>query len=159
MTGMRIAEHGVNGLIIGRSSPRSFTEEALPLEVLLTMLEAARMGTVFQQQSAVADGLWAARDGGVEGAAGVPGAGKPKAGARQAAALVVFLARRTMERDGKTVPMRLGGFDTGAAWMSFALQAELLGWSTHGMGGIFRRDGAGHAACASGLRGDGVRGG
>ncbi|MBL0406181.1 hypothetical protein JKG68_19650 [Microvirga aerilata] len=33
-------------------------------------------------------------------------------------------------------PSPTHSFDTGAAWMSFALQAYLSGWHTHGMAGF-----------------------
>ena len=34
------------------------------------------------------------------------------------------------------VPSRTHSFDTGSAWMSFALQASLLDWHAHGMVGF-----------------------
>ena len=36
----------------------------------------------------------------------------------------------------KDVPSRSHSFDAGAAWMSFALQAQMRGWYTHGMVGV-----------------------
>jgi hypothetical protein len=41
-----------------------------------------------------------------------------------------------MEYGGKEVASPTHSFDTGAAWMSFALQASLSGWHTHGMAGF-----------------------
>jgi len=51
----------------------------------------------------------------------------------KASALVVVVARMT-RADGR--PARTHAFDTGAAWMSLALQAHLLGLVAHGMEGF-----------------------
>ena len=54
--------------------------------------------------------------------------------AQRAPLLVFVFARRTHPENGK--PLRTGAFDTGAAWLAFALQAHRLGLSTRAMGGI-----------------------
>ena len=51
----------------------------------------------------------------------------------KASALFVVVARTTRD-DGR--PARTHAFDTGAAWMSLALQAHLLGLVAHGMEGF-----------------------
>jgi nitroreductase len=51
-----------------------------------------------------------------------------------AGALVVIASRRDFEANGK--PNKTHSFDTGAAWMSLALQASLLGLIAHGMAGF-----------------------
>ena len=58
--------------------------------------------------------------------------------AKEAAALVVILSNSLMRPPGqdKDVPSRSHSFDAGAAWMSFALQAQMRGWHTHGMVGV-----------------------
>ena len=53
--------------------------------------------------------------------------------APKAAMLILVFARKVTE-DGKTI--RTAHFDTGAAWMSLALQANRMGLNTRGMGGI-----------------------
>jgi nitroreductase len=54
----------------------------------------------------------------------------------KSAALVAFVSKQTLEFGGKEVASPTHSFDTGAAWMSFALQASLSGWHTHGMAGF-----------------------
>jgi len=45
---------------------------------------------------------------------------------------------KTVSRNGEVAQSKSHSFDTGAAWQNFALQALLLGWHTHGMGGFDR---------------------
>lgn len=54
--------------------------------------------------------------------------------AERAPVLAFAFARRQFDRNQS--PNRWAHFDTGAAWMSLALQAQMLGLSAHGMGGI-----------------------
>lgn len=54
--------------------------------------------------------------------------------ADRAPALIVVFARRRFRRNGQE--NRWAAFDTGAAWMSLALQASKLGLATHAMGGF-----------------------
>jgi nitroreductase len=51
-----------------------------------------------------------------------------------AAALVVFTSRTTHEETGR--PLRTHSYDTGSAWVSFALQGWLKGLVVHGMAGF-----------------------
>jgi nitroreductase len=53
--------------------------------------------------------------------------------APKAAMLVLVFARKINEEGGN---VRTGQFDTGAAWMSLALQANRMGLNTRAMGGI-----------------------
>ncbi|HIK88246.1 MAG TPA: nitroreductase [Dehalococcoidia bacterium] len=50
------------------------------------------------------------------------------------APMMILVFARTVNDDGKK--MRTAQFDTGAAWMSLALQANRMGLNTRGMGGI-----------------------
>lgn len=50
------------------------------------------------------------------------------------APLLVFVASRKTNAEGRT--LRTAQFDTGAAWMSLAVQARMMGLYTHAMGGI-----------------------
>lgn len=58
--------------------------------------------------------------------------------AAQAGALVFMISQThteaTAERPSK--PIATHSFDAGAAWMSLALQADLLGYRAHGMAGL-----------------------
>ena len=51
-----------------------------------------------------------------------------------AGALVVIASKTTFDRTGK--PSKTHSFDTGAAWMSLALQAHLQGLTAHGLEGF-----------------------
>jgi nitroreductase len=56
--------------------------------------------------------------------------------ARGAGAIAYLLVRR--DRSAGPDPSPVSRFDAGAAWMSLALQAELLGLSAHAVGGLDR---------------------
>jgi nitroreductase len=50
------------------------------------------------------------------------------------AAMLILVFARTADAEGNKI--RTGQFDTGAAWMSLALQANRMGLNTRAMGGI-----------------------
>ena len=52
----------------------------------------------------------------------------------RAGALVVIASKQTFDYNGK--PSLTPAFDTGAAWMSLALQGNMLGLVVHGMQGF-----------------------
>ena len=56
-----------------------------------------------------------------------------QAWAKQAGALLLMVSR-THSDDGR--PLRNHSYDTGAAWMSLALQASISGLACHGIGGF-----------------------
>ncbi len=58
--------------------------------------------------------------------------------ASKASALIAVLSATSSVAPGTTEakPSPNHAFDTGAAWMSLALQAETMGWRTHAMGGF-----------------------
>lgn len=116
----------------GRWSGRAFSGAPLPDGVLATLLEAAR---------------WAPSSGNnqpwrfVYAQAGTPDfdaffdllvPGNKTWCAK--AALLMVVTSRTTTASGK--PARTHAFDTGSAWMSFALQAHLSGVVAHGMEGF-----------------------
>ena len=53
---------------------------------------------------------------------------------RNAAALLVFISRKTNEQTGR--PLKTHSYDTGAAWENLALQGTLRGLVVHGMAGF-----------------------
>jgi nitroreductase len=53
---------------------------------------------------------------------------------KNAAALVVCISRKNFDHNEKPAPTH--SFDTGAAWMSLALEASSQGYVTHGMQGF-----------------------
>lgn len=137
MSTARNATHPVHPMFTERWSPRSFTGEVLPQEVLQSLFEAAR---------------WAPSASNMQpwrflyGHAGTPAFQSILDGlvpfnqgwAHKASALIVVLSKKTSVAPGQTEakPNPWHSFDAGSAWMSLALQAHHLGWATHGMGGF-----------------------
>lgn len=135
----RQAAHGIHPQFIDRWSPRALAGTALAPGELARLLEAARWAPssgnsqpwrilhalrggdwfdAFLDLLVPANRIWAERAG----------------------ALLV-IASRTHADDGR--PLVNHSYDTGAAWMSLALQASLDGLVCHGIGG-FDRDKARH---------------
>ncbi len=128
----RAAEAPVDPLFIERWSPRAFSSEPIPEETLRPLFEAARWAPscfgeqpwLFLYASTAAD-LDLFRTLLVDG---------NRVWADRAPVLAFAFARLRFARNDKA--NRWAQFDTGAAWMSLALQARKLGLYTHGMGGI-----------------------
>ena len=128
----RIAHHDIDPLFLRRWSPRAMNGEAVGEADLMRLFEAAR---------------WAPSSGNsqpwrfVYARAGTPDferifgllAEGNKAWCVRAGALIVALSKTVFD-SGQ--PTRTHSFDTGAAWMSLALQASLLGLVAHGMAGF-----------------------
>jgi len=55
---------------------------------------------------------------------------------KNAAVLVLVISKKTFGKDKKNAPSPTHSFDTGAAWMSLALQARMNNLITHGMAGF-----------------------
>lgn len=130
---VRHSTHKIHPLFLGRWSPRSMTGEALPKEELLSLFEAARWAPSSYNEQPWRF-LFARRD-------------TPEwelfynllvpfnqEWTRNAAALVVILSKKNFEKNGK--PSKTHSFDTGAAWMSLALEGNARGLVTHGMEGF-----------------------
>jgi nitroreductase len=121
-----------------RWSPRALAPEPITVAQMETLLEAARWApSCYNEQpwrfayALRGDDRWQVFfDVLVEG---------NQAWAANAGALVAIAARRDFERNGEPNPAY--AFDTGAAWMSLALQASHMGLVAHGMLG-FNRDAA-----------------
>ena len=133
----RKADHPIEPFFVERWSPRSLTGEEIPVETLNTILEAGRWAP-----SAYNSQPWRfvwARCGTPHFATFldllVPG---NRSWAKDASALVFVASAKTMSVPGKSepAPSRSHSVDTGAAWMSAALQAHKLGWAAHGMVGL-----------------------
>ena len=128
----RIADHPIHELFLRRWSPRAMSGEVLTREELFTLFEAAR---------------WAPSSGNsqpwrfVYALAGTPDfrrffdllASGNQPWCAKAGALVV-VASRQQRADG--MPLRTHSFDTGAAWVSLALQGTIMGLVVHGMEGF-----------------------
>jgi nitroreductase len=129
----RKPDHPIELIFIRRWSPRALSGGALTETELLTLFEAARWApsTYNEQEWRF---LYARRE-------------TPhwqmffdllmeanQAWCRNAAVLVVVLARKTFAQTGKSNPVYL--FDAGSAWENLALQAAVMGLVAHGMAGF-----------------------
>lgn len=128
----RIPEAPVDPMFLERWSPRAFSPEPIPRETLRSLFEAARWApSCYGEQpwlflyADTPDDLALYRTLLVDG---------NRVWADRAPVLAFAFARLKFARNGK--PNRWAQFDTGAAWMSLALQARRMGLYTHGMGGI-----------------------
>lgn len=134
----RIAAHDIHPMFTARWSPRSFTDETLPEDELLTMLEAARWAPSASNHQPWRL-VWARRREAGFAAIRDTLTGNNPIWAGKAAVLFAVASKDTvMNREGAEVPNRTAGFDTGAAWMSLALQAKTMGLFAHAMGGFDR---------------------
>ena len=133
----RRSDHKINPLFLQRWSPRAFTGESIPEDVLFGALEAARWAPsggngqpwrfIYSKRESSS---W-------EKFLGLLNPGN-RLWADKASALVLFVSKKTVSRNGEAVPSKTHSFDTGAAWQNFALQALSAGWHTHGIGGFDR---------------------
>ncbi|HZG30824.1 MAG TPA: nitroreductase family protein [Ensifer sp.] len=132
----RQTEFPVDPLFTARWSPRSFVPKAISDKDLKTILEAASYAP-----SAMNAQPWrfvyAHRD--------TPEFEKLAAAlnefnamwAKNASVLVLIFSQKTVASDtGEEKPFYSHAFDAGAAWMSLALQAHMLGYHAHAMGGV-----------------------
>lgn len=128
----RTLEHAADPQFIHRTSPRAMSGEALKLDDLLPLFEAARWAPSCNNSQP-----WRF----VYGLAGTPAfdalfatlAPGNQAWVKRAGALVLACAN-TLMPSGKPSPTP--AFDTGSAWMSFALQGSLSGLVVHAMAGF-----------------------
>lgn len=131
----RVAEFPIEPQFLERWSSRAFSGAPLAETVLFQLLEAAR---------------WAPSSGNGQPWRFLYALGETTDFGRfhelldegnriwchRAGALLVVLSERTND-EGKERPTH--SFDTGAAWMSFALQGSYLGLVVHGLGGFDRQ--------------------
>jgi len=132
----RTADHDIDPIFLNRWSPRAFTGEAMPQELLMSLFEAARWAPsasniqpwrfVYAHRGTsewqpLFDALMDMNQPWVV----------------NASVLAYVLSDRFRHRpDREPTENRSHSFDAGAAWACLALQARLLGWAAHGMGGF-----------------------
>lgn len=130
----RIPEAAVDDLFPGRWSPRSFLPDPVPPEQLESLLEAARWApSSMNEQPWVF--LTAVSETDRKRFCSLLRPGN-QVWAYRAPVLMFVLARKYFRDNGRA--NRTALFDCGAAWMSLALQARMLGLATHAMAGIER---------------------
>jgi nitroreductase len=135
----RTADHAIDPIFLERWSPRAFTPEVISEADLQVLFEAARWAPS-SSNSQPWRFVYARRGTSHwEKLLGLLNAFN-LSWAQHAAALIVVVSKETMAVPGKDeeIPSYNHSFDTGAAWMSLALQATRLGWRAHGMAGFDR---------------------
>jgi nitroreductase len=133
ISAVRKINYPIHPLIQNRWSPRSMTGERMTDEELMPLFEAARWApSSFNNQPWRF--LYAKRN--------TPNwdiffdllIDFNKSWTKNAAALVLIVSRKTFEHNNK--PSSTHSFDTGAAWMSLALEGTNRGYVIHGMEGF-----------------------
>lgn len=129
----RAPEFPVDPLFPNRWSPRAMSGAHVSRESLMTLFEAARWApSAFNNQPWRF--IYAPR--GTDAWRRFFDLLTPsnKSWCERAGVLVVIVSRQTFDHNGK--PSKTHSFDAGAAWMSLALQAGMLGLIAHGMEGF-----------------------
>ncbi len=121
----------VEPMFVERWSSRSFADEALTDDQIASLFEAARWAPSSSNRQPwvfvyATDGPDRERFNSLLNEGNARWAPK--------APMLVLVFARKVDEDGKNI--RTAGFDTGAAWMSLALQANRMGLNTRAMGGI-----------------------
>ena len=136
----RTADHDIDERFLHRWSPRAFTGEAIPEDVLMSLFEAARWApSAFNLQPWRF--IYARRDTADWDRLFEVLIEYNQAWVRRASALVFVVSDCFRRKAGaEPEPLYSHSFDAGAAWGYLALQAHHLGWAAHGMTG-FDHDG------------------
>jgi len=130
---IRKAEYAIEPLLIDRWSPRAMSGEEISREELMRLFEAARWApSSFNTQQWRA--LYALRGTAHWQTFYDLLVDANKAWAKNAAALVVFISRKTFDHNDE--PSVTHSYDCGAAWENFALQGFHQGLVVHGMQGF-----------------------
>ena len=132
----RTADHDIDPIFLNRWSPRAFTGEAMPDEVLMSLFEAARWAP-----SAINIQPWRfvyARRGSPEWPPLFDALMEMnQAWVVNASVLAYAISDRFRRKPGSEPSAnRSHSFDAGAAWAYLALEARHLGWAAHAMGGF-----------------------
>ncbi|MBW8812732.1 MAG: nitroreductase family protein [Caulobacterales bacterium] len=132
----RTADFDIDPMFLDRWSPRAFSGEAMPHELLMSLFEAARWApSAFNGQP------WRF----VYAHAGTTDWDRlmevlipyNQAWVKHASVLMFVISDRFRRSEGREPePLYSHSFDTGAAWACLALQAHRAGWAAHGMSGF-----------------------
>ena len=133
----RTPEYTVDPQFIERWSPRAYSNQAITQSELMSLFEAARWAPSTSNTQPWRFVYSLAGTEGFEAMCQTLAAGN-RVWAHRAAALIAVISATVAAAPGSndTKPLPVHAFDTGAAWMSLALQAHLKGWCTHAMGGV-----------------------
>lgn len=135
-TTARHPDHPVAPEFPARWSPRSFTDREVTMPEVMSLLEAARWAPSASNHQPWRF-VWARRGEEAFAAIRATLTGNNPVWAGKAGVLFAVASKDTVaNRDGVEVANRTSGFDTGAAWLSLALQARSMGLMAHAMGGF-----------------------
>jgi nitroreductase len=135
-TGNRSPDHAISEQFPARWSPRAFTRRQITEAEVFSLLEAARWAPSASNHQPWRF-VWALRGEAAFEAIRATLTGVNPVWAGKAGALIAVASKDTVpNRDGTEVANSTAGFDTGAAWMSLALQAPAMGLAAHAMGGF-----------------------
>ncbi len=129
---LRQAAAPIESFFLSRWSGRAFTGAPLPDGALASLLEAARWAPSSGNNQPWRFVYALAGTAAFEAFHGLLAPGNQPWCAK--ASVLFVVASRSTREDGR--PARTHAFDTGAAWMSLALQAHLMGLVAHGMEGF-----------------------
>ena len=133
----RTPEFPVEAHFTQRWSPRAFTGRPISTQEMMSLFEAARWAP---SASNTQPWRFVYDLAGSEGFRTIFQTLVPfnQGWAHRASALIAVLSATMSTAPGATEskPSPQHAFDTGAAWMSLALQAHLMGWCAHAMGGF-----------------------
>ncbi|WP_395697734.1 nitroreductase family protein [Methylocella sp.] len=133
----RKAHHPVDRMFVERWSPRAFSGEEIPQKDLAILFEAARWAPSSYNSQPWRFFYARPGDANFAGFVGLLSANN-QTWAKHAGALLVLASKKSFTPAGAGAPVesRSHSFDAGAAWANFALQAHLLGYGVHAMGGF-----------------------
>jgi nitroreductase len=130
---VRKADYPIEPLLLDRWSPRAMSGEAISIEELMILFEAARWApSSFNAQQWRA--LYAKRDTSHWQTFFDLLVDANKVWAKDAGVLVVFISRKNFDHNNE--PSITHSYDAGAAWENFALQGFRQGLVVHGMEGF-----------------------
>jgi len=130
---MRKPEYPIDPLFINRWSPRAMSGEKISQEQLMTLFEAARWApSSYNAQPWYF--IYAHRETPAWATLFNLMVEFNQGWTKNAAVLVVVVSHNNFDFNGK--PERTHSFDTGAAWLSLALQGTISGLVVHGMEGF-----------------------
>lgn len=130
---IRKMNYDISPIFINRWSPRAMTGEEMSDEELMPLFEAARWAPS-SSNSQTWRFVYAKRNTEHWDKFFELLADGNKEWCKNASALVIVLSRRKMEYKEKPAPTH--SYDTGAAWMSLALEGSMRGLVVHGMAGF-----------------------
>jgi nitroreductase len=137
MSDERTPDHAIDPIFLERWSARSFTGDTMPETDILSMFEAARWAHSAANRQPWRFTYALRGDANFEQYVQFLDSGNQEWAHKAAAVVIVVSARRTKPTDG-SAPRTIGthSLDTGCALQSLTLQAAMLGYIAHPMGGI-----------------------